>query len=94
MAEIRVGIGESRFSVPKPNALYDVNVKFTVDEFAALALANGYDKLEPGQVVVDAGQLQAIIKNDCDYCAKLGDPHCERCFVATIRNRIKEVSDE
>ena len=60
-------------------------------EFEAIALANGYIRLQPGQVVVDGNAI-------ADHCAACDEEGmtvvCDGCVLKPIRDRIKEARDE
>jgi len=65
-------------------------VRFTADEFAHLARANGYIKLEPGQVVVDVKHLEfarvwfrVFRKTRIDWTIE-ADHDADRAFAAAI----------
>jgi hypothetical protein len=61
------------------------------EEFDYFALADGYVKLKPGQVVVDA---KPIIEY-CEACDEEGlTVVCDGCVLRPIRDRIKEARDE
>jgi hypothetical protein len=58
---------------------------------AKIALANGYIRLQPGQVVVDGNAI-------ADHCAACDEEGmtvvCDGCALKPIRDRIKEARDE
>lgn len=60
------------------------------DRVEKIAAANGYVRLEPGQVVVDAAEVGDALDALCDTCAG----ECSICRVKDVLSAIKEARDE
>jgi hypothetical protein len=65
-------------------------IESEADLFDATAIASGYVKLEPGQVVVNASDVSDALDALCDTCAG----NCEMCPTREILFAIKEARDE